>query len=83
MKPQTVIKRKDLFMFSAIKKFFRFIFNDKTQSIPKKLLLASLVNFAFIFSVLVFIPYETFFGNIAEFTFTFSDEPLFAGLNNK
>lgn len=60
-------------MFSAIKKFFRFIFNDKTQSIPKKLLLASLVNFAFIFSVLVFIPYETFFGNIAEFTFTFSE----------
>ncbi len=60
-------------MLSAVKKVFGFLFNDKTHSISKKLILASIVNITFIFSVFVFIPYETFFGNIKEFSFTFSE----------
>ncbi|MEE0946882.1 MAG: hypothetical protein U0M42_08680 [Acutalibacteraceae bacterium] len=60
-------------MLSAIKKFFSFLFKDKSQPLSKKLFIASLVNLTFIFSVFVFIPYETFFGNIAEFSFTFSE----------
>ena len=60
-------------MLSAVKKVFGFLFNDKTHSIGKKLILASIVNLTFIFSVFVFIPYETFFGNIKEFSFTFSE----------
>ena len=49
------------------------------SSTPKKtaypfktrLVLAALVSFAFVFSVLLFIPYELYLGNTADFSFTF------------
>lgn len=60
-------------MLSAVKRFFGFLFKDEAKPLGKKLVIAALVNFAFVFSVFIFIPYETFFGNIEEFSFTFSE----------
>jgi len=60
-------------MISKIGKFFCFLFKEKSLSVSKKLVTASIVNLAFVFSIFVFIPYETFFGNIEEFSFTFSE----------
>ena len=60
-------------MLCVFKKLFAVLFVDKTYSIKKKLLIASIVNLTFVFSIFIFIPFETFFANIEEFTFTFSE----------
>lgn len=53
-------------------RFSAFIRKDDKSPFGKRLLSACLVALAFVFSVIVFIPYEVYLGNGSDFTFEFS-----------
>ncbi len=62
-------------MFCKIKAFFKnilkFLFEDKNMSFKKRITSCLLINFGFIFSIFIFIPFETYLGNANEFSFNF------------
>lgn len=67
-------------MLSKIKNVFikvlSFLFGDKKTPFKQRLISCLIVNFGFVFSVFIFIPFETYIGNSDEFTFAFTDFAL-------
>ena len=65
------INQNDRFkgFLSHVKAFFG---SNEMLLFKKRLGLAMIVDFAFAFSVMLFIPYETYLGNTGEFVFSFS-----------
>ncbi len=54
-----------------MKKIFNFLFADKKISFKNKVFTCFIVNFSLVFSVFIFIPFETYLGNANEFSFGF------------
>lgn len=57
---------------STVKKIKTHFKNGRDPEFLKQFGISALVDFAFAFSVIVFVPFETYLGNIKEFVFGFS-----------